>query len=372
MTGASARIDLSAIRHNVALFAGMATGARICAVVKADGYGHGAAAVAGAAVEAGATWLAVATIEEAIEIAQSDIAGDVPVMILSERPAAELRSGWSELPGSKRLMVASEWGARLIDSLADDPVPVHIKVDTGMHRVGVAPGDAVALAGLISSLPGLVLEGVCTHFAVADDPDDPFTDIQVQRFDSVLADLAAAGHHLEIVHMANSAAAITRPDTHRDLVRLGISMYGAAALRTRRSPVEVRPAMSLTSSITALHGIEAGESVSYGRRWFAETATTIATLPLGYADGISRSSAATGVEVLIGGRRCPMVGVVTMDQTMVVVGDTSLADVGDEVVLIGRQGDQEITVDEIAGRLGTIGYEVLVGLGHRMSRTVVP
>lgn len=369
MTGASARIDLSAIRHNVALFADMVADARICAVVKADGYGHGAAAVAGAAVEAGATWLAVATIEEAIEIACSDVADDVPLMILSERPALELRSGWSELPKSKRLMVASEWGARLIDSLADDPVPVHIKVDTGMHRVGVAPGGAVALADLVSSLPGLVLEGVCTHFAVADDPGDPFTDVQIQRFDSVVTDLAAAGHHPEIVHMANSAATITRPDTHHNLVRLGISMYGAAALKASRSPVAVRPAMSLTSSITSLHGIEAGESVSYGRKWFADTATTIATFPLGYADGVSRSSAAAGIEVLVGGRRCPMVGVVTMDQTMVVVDDDTL--LGDEVVLIGGQGDQEITVDEIARRLGTIGYEVLVGLGRRITRTVV-
>ncbi len=366
MTTATAHIDLSAVAHNVSVFRDLVGPARVCAVVKADGYGHGADEVARTAVAAGASWLAVATVAEATELAGAADPLDVPILVLSERPESELRGRWTDLPPTTRLTIASEAGARLVDSLATEPIPVHLKVDTGMHRMGVGPSAAVSLADLVAELPGLTLEGVCTHLAVADEPVNPFTATQIQRFDEVLADLEAVGHHPEIVHVANSAAAMTRPETHHDMIRLGIAMYGVAPSAGLDGVVDLRPVLRLTAVVTAVRTVDTGESVSYGRRWFADTPTRIATVPIGYADGIRRSSAAAGVEVLIGGRRCPMVGVVTMDQTMVVVDDTVA--VGDEVVLIGDQGSESITAAEVAARLDTIGYEVLVALGRRIAR----
>lgn len=366
MTTATAYVDLSAVAHNVSVFRDLVGSAAVCAVVKADGYGHGANEVARAAVEAGASWLAVATVAEAAELAGVVDRHDVPILVLSERPESELRGRWADLPPTTRLVIASEAGARLIDSLATRPVPVHLKVDTGMHRMGIEPSSAVALADLVAELPRLTLEGVCTHLAVADEPANPFTITQIRRFDEVLVELKVAGHHPAIIHVANSAAAMTRPETHHDMIRLGIAMYGVAPSRGLNAVADLRPVLRLVAEVAAVRTVDAGESVSYGRRWFADAPTRIATLAIGYADGIRRSSARAGVEVLIGGQRCPMVGVVTMDQTTVAVDDTVV--VGDEVVLIGDQGSESITAAEVADRLDTIGYEVLVALGPRIAR----
>lgn len=369
MSATTASISISALAHNVGVFRDLVGTSRVCAVVKANGYGHGAIAVANAALDAGATWLAVATAHEAVELAGVTELRDVPVLVLAERPISELQQCWADLPSTIRLMVASPAGAHAIDSLASEPVPVHIKIDTGMHRMGVDPSDAVSLAGVVESLPGLILEGVCTHLAVADEPTNPFTSIQVARFDEALADLGAHGHVAPIVHMANSAAAMTRPDTHRDMIRLGIAMYGAAPSSELSDLVDLRPAMRLSAAVTAVRTVNESESVSYGRRWFAGEATRVATLPVGYADGVRRSSAEAGIEVLIGGHRCPIVGAVTMDQMMVAVDES--VSVGDEAVLIGSQGSATISAEEIADRLDTIAYEVFVSLGRRIARRVV-
>jgi len=377
---AVATVDLGAVAHNIGVFRELAPDAAVCAVVKADGYGHGALDVARAALSAGASWLAVATVPEAVQLAPLADSLDVPVLILSERPATELRSGWAGLPRTTRLVVGSQHGARIVETLVGGPgdgnravpvkaVPVHIKVDTGMHRMGVAPADAVALADLISDAPGLALEGVCTHFAVADDPANPFTSVQIKRFDAVLRDLLSAGHEAQMIHMANSAAALTRPDTHRSMIRLGIAMYGVAPSVELRGAADLHPSLTLTTEVSAIRTVGASETVSYGRRWTASEPTRIATLPVGYADGIRRSSGAAGIEVLVGGSRRPVVGAVTMDQTMVAVDQST--EVGDPVVLLGSDGTDTITADEVADRLDTIPYEVLVSLGQRITRRVV-
>jgi len=370
MTPTTAHIDATAIAHNVAMVSDLVGGSAICAVVKADGYGHGATRVARIAIEAGATWLAVATASEAVGLAAVADPAGVPVLILSERSEPELSSAWPQLPSGTRFMVASARGARMLASLAspDCPAKVHIKVDTGMHRMGVNPVDARELADLVDALRSLHLEGVCSHLAVADDPSNEFTAVQIERFDRVLAQLASAGHHPAVVHLANSAGAMNLPGTHHDMVRLGIAMYGVAP-SSMVAPPWLRPSMSITSEVTAVRIVEPGESVSYGQRWFADTPTVVATVPVGYADGIRRDSGMAGVEMLVGGLRRPIIGVVSMDQTMLLV-DESVA-VGDEVTVIGSQGSEEIHAAEIAEKLGTIPYEILVTVGARISRRLV-
>jgi len=359
----TAEIDLSAIRANIATIAGHA-GTPVCAVVKADGYGHGAASVARAAMEAGATWLAVATGPEAVEVSRVVPQG-TPILILAERPASELAAVGDQLPTAVRLTVGSAAGAATAAGLGRD-VAIHLKVDTGMHRMGSDPSEAVSLARMVFDTPTLHLEGVSTHMAVADDPDNPFTDTQLDRFDQVLDDLAAASLRPSLTHAANSAAAIVHPRARHDLLRVGIAMYGVAPSPALDGVVPLRPALSLRTTITALRTVATGETVSYGRHWTAEVPSRIATLPIGYADGLRRSAGDSGVDVLIGGRRCPIVGRVTMDQCMVLVDDTVAT--GDEAMLIGTQGDERIDVNEIAGRIGTIGYEVLTSIGRRVER----
>ncbi len=365
---ATATVDLSVIRHNVGVLAAHVAPAAVCAVVKADGYGHGAVPVAEAALGAGATWLAVATPAEAAELA-TRVAERTPLLLLAEPAPVDLESHWDDLPEGLRVTIASPGGLALIDRLAarrSAPVPAHLKIDTGMHRVGVMPSDAATLARAITATNSLRLEAVWTHFAVADLPDDRFTDIQIRRFDAARAELETIGTGAELVHLCNSAGAIAHPSARRDLVRVGIAIYGIAPSVALEGRVDLRPALRLTAPVTAVRTVEPGESVSYGRQWFAEGRTRLATVAIGYADGVRRRSASAGVEVLVRGRRVPIVGTVTMDQLMIAVDDD--VDVGDEVVLIGTDGDEEITANEIGGRLDTIGYEVITAIGARVRR----
>ncbi|MDP7542211.1 MAG: alanine racemase [Acidimicrobiales bacterium] len=355
-------IDLDAIRHNVGVLDALAGEAALCAVVKADGYRHGAVPVARAAVEAGASWLAVALVEEAAELRAAGL--DAPILVLSEPQAGDM-PGVAEL-GGVRPTVYSEAGIDAFAAAAPG-ASVHLKVDTGMHRVGAAPADATDLARRALGA-GLVLEGVFTHFAVADAPADPFTGVQIGRFDAVLAELAEHGVHPELVHLANTAGLITSPGARRSLVRAGIGIYGVSPspeLAAACAGLGLRPAARLRSEVRHVHVVEAGEGVSYGRRWRAGEPTRLATVPIGYADGITRAWW-DGGSVLVGGRRRPIRGVVTMDQLVVEV-DRDVA-IGDEVVLLGSQGDESISAEEVAASLDTITYEVLVSLGARVPR----
>ncbi len=406
------RVRPAAIEANVARLAALASDAAFCAVVKAGGYGHGAVTAAAAARAGGASWLAVATAAEAAELAAA-IGGDPPVLVLSELDPDDAAQAAAELPDQVRFTVATPAGVEALtarrgpanpspeaelpvgsrdpagarpeaelptarpDSKVRQPRRVHLKIDTGMHRMGADPAELAPVADALAraAATGAVrLEGVWTHLAVADDPADEFTAVQLTRFETALAELdrldaLSAAAAPVITHAANSAGLLAHPRSHREMVRAGIALYGVAPAPALAGRVRLEPALDLVSRVTAVRSVVAGESVSYGRSWYAAEPVRVATVPVGYADGIRRHSGAAGVEVLVRGRRCRILGTVTMDQLMVAV-DAEVA-VGDEVVLIGAQGSEKVTVDEVAERLGTIAYEVLVGLGPRLPRVTV-
>jgi alanine racemase len=370
-----AEVDLDAIAHNVRLLADTASGSLLCAVVKADGYGHGAVPVARTAVESGAEVLGVALVAEGAELRDAGIAG--PILVLSQAApdeledlvAFDLEATAYTAAGVEALAAAAHRGRRT-DA---NPVRVHLKVDTGMHRVGAQPTEVVPLAKEILDAPGLALASVWTHCAVADEPGNPFTDLQLDRLDVTLADLAAAGIEPPLRHAANSGATIDHPRARLDLVRCGIAVYGLPPSPALAGRLPLRPALSLVAAASHVKRVAAGEQLSYGLRYRCARDSTIATVPLGYADGVPRRLSSVGGRVLIGGQLVPIVGVVTMDQLMVDVGSLEVA-VGDEVVLIGSQvtdagdGVRSIVVDDWAGRLDTIGYEVICGIGPRVPR----
>ncbi len=371
-------VDSAAIEANVARLVAVAPGSAFCAVVKADGYGHGVLTAAEAALAAGASWLAVATVDEAVQVVgalRSDIAGDVVgVLVLSEITPGLAADAQQCCGEQVRFTVASVDGIRAL-AAADIAFcrNVHLKIDTGMHRMGASTNQLPAVAeALRSAVPRLHLEAVWTHLAVADVPGDPFTGEQLQRFEQALTVLGHLGVSVPMTHTANSAGLMAHPDARRDLVRPGIACYGVAPSLELADVVDLQPALRLVSRVSALRDVPAGESVSYGRRWYAGQPVRVATVPAGYADGIRRDSGDAGVEVLVRGQRCGIIGAVTMDQLMVVVHPSvsESVTVDDEVVLIGRQGEAQITASEVAGRLGTIAYEVLTGISARVPRLV--
>jgi alanine racemase len=257
-----------------------------------------------------------------------------------------------------------------------DPLGVHVKVDTGMQRVGVAAADAADLVARVAAMPGLAVDGVYTHLACADVPDHEANDEQLTAFDAVLAELDRRGIRPSRVHAANSAAALALPASRRSLVRVGIAMYGISpGPLVDRLVAGLQPALSLRARVSHVKRVRAGSHVSYGWRHRFDRDTTVATVPVGYADGVLRRLGTLpdrpGADVLVGGRRCPIVGVVTMDQVMIDIGDHP-AGVGDEVVLIGRQGDETVSAEDWAERLGTIGYEIVCGITARVPRVTRP
>jgi alanine racemase len=361
-----AEVDLAAVSHNVGVLRDAVAPAEVWAVVKADGYGHGAVPVARAALAAGAAGLCVALVQEGAALRDAGI--DAPILVLSEQPPNELAALVSNG------LIATTYTAEGIDALAAAAArrwryPVHVKVDTGMHRVGCRPEEAVEVARRLVGRAELGLAGVFTHLAVADEPHDPYTAEQLARFDEVLGGLAEAGIRPGLVHAANSAGGLAHPAARRALVRAGIAVYGhppgPGVAHLARG---LRPALSLRGRVSFVQRRAAGERISYGLRHRFERDTVVATVPVGYADGVPRRLFAAGGEVLVGGSRCPIVGVVTMDQLMVDCGPDATVAVGDEVVLLGRQGDEEVTATEWAERLGTIAYEITCGIGARVPR----
>lgn len=355
-------VDLDAVGANVATLHERCGSALLCVVVKADGYGHGAVPVARTALTHGAEWLAVALVEEGAELRAAGITA--PILLLSEPP-------WGSAAEVQRLdLRPTLYTTEGVDAFASlTGLPVHLKVNTGMNRVGAAPADAVPRARRILDA-GLELEGVWTHLAVADDPDDPFTAEQTARFRTVLAELRGAGVEPELTHLANSAATLAHPGTHADLVRVGIAVYGVAPSPSLAGAARLLPAMTLRSEVSFVKRVAAGEGISYGLTHRFERDANVATVPIGYADGVPRRLAGTGGQVLLHGVRRRIVGVVTMDQLMIDCGDDAVA-MGDDVVLLGRQGDERVTPEEWAARLDTIGYEIVCGVGGRVPRTYV-
>jgi alanine racemase len=367
MARAWADVSLSAVGANVATLRELAAPARLCAVVKAGGYGHGAVPVARAAVEAGADWLAVAQVPEVVELRAGGLT--VPILLLSEPRPDEVPAA---VEAGAVLTVYTESCIAAVGQEADRqgvaPVPVHLKVDTGMRRVGAPVPAVLELAERVVAHRSLDLGGVWTHCAVADEPANPFTVQQLERFDGVLSELAAAGIEVPIRHAANSAGAIAHPSSRYDMVRCGISIYGIPPAPALRGLVTLDPALRLSTEVSLVKEVAAGDGISYGLRHHVPRATRVATLPVGYADGVHRALGLGGQEVLIGGRRHQMVGVVTMDQVMVDVGPDSTVAAGEEVVLLGAQGTERITPEEWAAQLSTIAYEVVCSIGPRVER----
>lgn len=366
-----AEVDLDAIRANVRELVAVAHPAQVMAVVKADGYGHGAVPVSQAAIEAGAAWLGVALVEEGVELRRAGI--DAPIMVLSEPPPesapAVVEHGLTPVVYTSTGIEAL--AKAVVGSARPGALGVHLKIDTGMHRVGCTASESGPLVESIGSREELRLEGVMTHLAVADEPDNPYTDEQLDRFASILDALPGAGGAPEVVHAANSAGLLAHGDRARfDLVRTGIAVYGVAPAPELADRMPLRPALVLKARVAHVKSLDAGERLSYGLRYRMDRPGTVATVPVGYADGVPRNLAHVGGEVLLGGRRCRIAGTVTMDQLMVDAGDLTI-EVGDEVVLLGRQGDEQIRAEEWADRLGTIAYEIVCGIGPRVPRVYV-
>ena len=374
-----AEIDLSAVAFNAQVLARLVRPAQLCAVVKAHGYGHGGPAVAQAALAGGAIGLAVALVDEGVELRQHDVHG--PILLLSEcGPDAVDTAMEHHLTPT---LYSPDAVARFVDATRThgQRTAVHLKVDTGMHRVGAPPSEIPALVKSVVDDPMLTFEGLWTHLPVADgleEEDRSFTLGQLDRFDRVRAELAQQGMQAQVVHAANTAGTIAFPSARYDMVRCGIGLYGylpgaavRAAFAAAAGGVQLRPAMSLKAQVVSVRTLDAGERPSYGRHRPLPKRSLVATVPMGYDDGVPRRLFEEGYGVLIGGIRRPLAGMVTMDQIVVDCGDDDRVQIGDEVVLLGRQGDQEITAEDWATMLGTISYEVLCGVGARMPRHAV-
>ncbi len=342
----------------------------ICAVLKADGYGHGAGSVARTALNNGARMLAVACLAEAVTLRRAAI--DAPVLVLGYTPA------WQARDTVRHDVTATVYDldvARALSQAAADmnrPARVHVKVDTGMARLGLPPDDAVPFVRQLVTLPGLVVEGIFTHFSAADSADPQHQDhtlAQLNAFQRVLAQLHRLGIAIPLAHAANSAAMLSWPASHFDMVRPGIALYGLAPSADVPLPAGFRPALSWKTQVAQVKTLPPGTPVSYGNTFVTARETRIAVAPVGYADGFRRGPAHWG-HVLVHGRPAPIIGRVTMDQTMLDVTDVPGVRQGDEVVLIGRQGAAEITVEQVAERLGTISYEVVAEILARVPRVV--
>ena len=372
MRWAWAEIDLEAIAHNVDVVRRAVAPSAVWAVVKADAYGHGAVRVARVALAAGAEGLCVALVQEGVELRKAGISA--PILLLSEQPpdqadevvAYDLQPTVSSFEGVSACAAAARAGTQAT------PLRVHLKLDTGMHRAGADPVLAFGIVEAITAQDSLQLASVFTHLAMADQPAAPANAEQIRRFDAALRSIAGIGTATPQIHIANSAAALALPGARRDFVRLGIAMYGiepgpdiADLCR------DLRPALSLHARVSATRHVAADEGVSYGLRHTFERDTVVATVPIGYADGVPRRLFGNGGEVLIHGVRRRIVGVITMDQLMVDCADLPVS-IGDEVVLIGGQigtaGRDAIPAEEWAARLGTIGYEIVCGISKRITR----
>jgi alanine racemase len=361
-----AEIDLSAIAHNVEqIRRATSSNAKVCAVVKADGYGHGATAVARIALQSGADLLAVAIVNEAVELR---VAGfQVPILVLGYTPTCQVDS---VVKNDITQTIFSMELARALSVAAVSAgkrAKVHIKIDTGMARIGVCPSDAGQFAAAVAALPGIEIEGVYSHFATSDSDDKGFTYEQFHRFMEGVEYIKAQGIQIPIRHIANSAALLELPEMHLDMVRPGIILYGLWPSAEVKQNLVLKPAMKLKAQVGFVKDVVPKSSISYGRTYFTAQNSRIATLPVGYADGWSRLLA-NKAEVLVRGQRAPVVGRVCMDQCMVDVSHIPKVGVGDEVLLFGGS---QLPVEEIAEKMGTINYEMVCMIGKRVPRYYV-
>jgi alanine racemase len=366
MARALARIDLGAVERNCArLKSELGEGAELCAVVKADGYGHGADGCVTAALAGGATRLAVATGAEAGQVGRRF--PQVPLLTMGALAPDDLEDA---LAAGSEVAVWHDDFRRLLSARGraqGRPIRVHVKYDSGMGRLGNPdPAAVLALARACAEDPQLDLAGVWTHFATADEPDSGFFDRQLERFTAVAGALKAEFPGIT-VHAANSAAVFRDPRAHFDMARCGVAVYGLDPFQGDPAERGLEPAMSLHSYVADVKRFSAGDSAGYGQAWRAPTDTWVGVLPLGYGDGVRRALS-NNAEVLVRGRRRPLVGTVSMDNITIDLGPETDVERGDEAVLVGSQGDEAILAEEVARRIGTINYEVTCGISARVPR----
>ena len=366
-----AEVDLDALAHNMREIRRLAKkDALVTAVIKADGYGHGATKIAQTLLENGADRFAVAVLDEGIELREAGF--EVPILILgfTDKERAE------EIVSYDLEQAVYSWElAEAISKAAvkqNKTAKIHIKVDTGMGRIGLKPDkDSVQLIKKISQLPNIVIEGIFTHFAVADALDKAYTEEQYAKFTWICKELERENVRINVKHCGNSATIIDLPEMHLNMVRAGIILYGLKPSdEVMLDRIELKQVMSLKVRISHVKEIEAGQSVSYGRRFIAEKKSKIASLPVGYADGYTRMLSGKA-EALVKGRRVPVVGRICMDQSMIDVTGIEDVKVGDEVVLFGKQGEGFIHIDELAEKLDTINYEIVCMISRRVPRVYV-
>ncbi|MGH2767817.1 MAG: alanine racemase [Actinomycetota bacterium] len=360
-------VDLSCIRRNTErLRSLLSPGTMLLAVVKANGYGHGEVAAAKAALAGSADWLGVARVDEGASLRSAGIVA--PVLLLAEPPPSAAARAVELGLVPTLYTISSARAFSEASRAAGREVPVHIKVDTGMHRYGVPVEEVAAFLSEVEAMEGLLPRGIWSHFAVAEDVLNPFTKCQYGRFLDALEALGPRADGM-VRHLTNSAGLLTFPEAHFDMVRTGIALYGVHPSPALRDRVELEPALSFRARVGLSRRLRAGEAVSYGQRFFLERDGVVATVPCGYADGLSRALTNVG-QVLIRGRRYRIAGTVTMDHFMVDVGEGEV-EAGDEVVILGRQGGDEIDAQEVADRLGTIPYEVVCNINARVPRLYV-
>lgn len=355
-------IDLEAIRNNVSQLCRI-TQTPVMAVVKANGYGHGAIETARAAIEAGAEWCGVARFEEAMALRQAGL--NCRLLVMGYTPPACLPDA---IAGKISLTIYDpDIGKSYVHLLTGqgDPLNVHVKVDTGMGRLGVKPVEAVDLVEWLSKQPGVVVEGFCTHFAKADETLRISTLAQLSKFTPLVKELETRKLRPAFIHAANSAAALQYPECRFDLIRPGVAMYGLHPSKETLLPDGFIPALTWKARLTSKKYLPEGHQVSYGGIYTTGREEQIGVVPVGYADGFRR---VVGQQVLLHGRRVEVVGNICMDQCMIQLNDLSDVEIGDEVILLGRQMDETISAEEIAERWGTINYEVVCGLSNRLPR----
>ncbi len=363
-----ARIHLDNLRFNIeGIRKSVGQQCKILIAVKANGYGHGSVEVSRMAEKNGVDWLGVATVPEGIQLREAGIR--LPILKFSPTFPEEMHAAISN---SITLPICDQENAKALQAICKSDsqnANIHLKVDTGMGRVGVSPSQAPALAAYIEQdCPNLHLEGVFTHLPVSDIADRTYTQNQISLFkDTVAAIQSAIGHKVDLVHCANSGGVLAYPEGWFDMVRPGIMIYGFYPDKETPHTIQLKPGLSFITRVSFIKKVEKGTSIGYGRTWFASENTNIATIPVGYADGFNRLFSNTG-RVLINGKSYPVVGRVCMDQTMVNLGPQTTVKVGDEVVLIGKNGTEEITCDEWAEKLKTITYEVTCQINSRVPR----
>ncbi|MGA7937627.1 MAG: alanine racemase [Kovacikia sp.] len=365
-------VNPAAIAHNVRQIRSLLSPQTdLMAVVKADAYGHGATNVAQTALQAGASWLGVATIPEGIELREAGI--DAPILVLGAHHMPEQIQAiahWQLQPTlctPRQALIFSETMGPLDDH---SPLPVHLKLDTGMSRLGMLWQEAAEFAQLVQRLPNLRIASVYSHLATAEDADQTVAKQQQQRFETAIAQIKALGIMPPRLHLANSAGTLTSPTLHYDLVRDGLAIYGLYPAKHLSPVVNLKPALQVKARVTQVKTIQAGVGVSYGHRFVSDRETRIAVVGIGYADGVPRNLS-NKISVLLRGQRVPQIGAVTMDQLMIDVSAIPDLQEGEVVTLLGQDGDQSISADDWASILGTISWEILCDFKHRLPRITV-